>query len=136
MTLDGQELVEHGGETALAEVPILQLEGFLVVSVQAELSDQSAENLQRRLLETVSVTGARGVVIDLTGLDLVDSYFCRVIRDTAAMSRLMGASTALVGLQPAVAVTLTELGLDLPDLHTDLSLERGLDWLRDHVADA
>lgn len=136
MTVDDSEAWPDRGGAQPVEVPILQLGGFLVVSVQAELSDHAAENLQRRLLETVSATGARGVVIDLTGLDLVDSYFCRVIRDTAAMSRLMGASTALVGLRPAVAVTLTELGLDLPGIHTDLSLERGLDWLRNRPTDA
>lgn len=118
------------------EVPILKLDGYLVVSVQIELSDAAAERLQARLLETVTSNRARGVVIDLTALDLVDSYFCRLIRDTASMCSLMGATTVLVGLRPAVAVTLTELGLDLPGIHTDLSLERGLDWLRDHARNA
>ncbi len=112
------------------EVPILRLEGFLVVSVQVELTDTGAERLQHRLLRAVTENRARGVLIDLTALDLVDSYFCRLLRDTAAMCQLMGADTVLVGLRPAVAVTLTELGLDLPDMHTDLSLERGLMWLR------
>jgi rsbT antagonist protein RsbS len=115
---------------AAVEVPILQIEGILVVSIQSELSDTDAETLQQRLLETVTETRGRGVLIEVSGLDIVDSYFCRVLRDTAAMCRLMGATTVITGLRPAVAVTLTELGLDLPDIHTDLSLERGLAWLR------
>lgn len=118
------------------EVPILKLGSFLVVSVQIELTDLGAERLQTRLLESVTTSRARGVVIDLTALDLVDSYFCRLIRDTASMCALMGATTVLVGLRPAVAVTITELGLDLPGIHTDLSLERGLEWLREQAGNA
>ena len=120
----------------MAQVPILSLEGFLVVSIQEDLSDTEAEDLQRRLLERVTTSRARGVVIDVSGMDVVDSYFCRILRDTAAMARLMGANTAVVGMGPAVAVTLTELGLELDDVHTDLSLERGLDWLRGVRGDA
>lgn len=120
----------------MADVPILELERFLVVSVQEDLTDHEAEGLQHRLLERLTEVRSSGVVIDVSGLDIVDSYFCRVLRDTAAMSRLMGARTAVVGMNAAVAVTLTELGLEMPGVHTDLSLERGLDWLRAASADA
>lgn len=118
----------------MADVAILHLERFLVVSVQAELTDRDAQSLQARLLEELARTRARGVVLDLSGLDVVDSFLARVIRDTATMASLMGARTAVVGLRPAVAVTLAELGLDLPGVHTDLDLERGLAWLRESVA--
>ena len=114
----------------MANTPILRLEGFVVVSIQDDLSDQEAENLQRRLLESLSQRRASGVLIDLSGLDIVDSYFCRVLRDTAAMAQLMGVNTCVTGLAPAVAVTLIELGLDLSIVHTEGSLERGLHWLR------
>lgn len=114
----------------MASVPILALEGFLVVSIQDDLTDNEAEDLQRRLLDQIERTGADGVLIDVSGLDIVDSYFCRILRDTAAMAQLMGAASCVVGLAPAVAVTLTELGLDLSMVHTDADLERGLAWLR------
>lgn len=114
----------------MADVPILSIDSFLVVSIQEDLTDAQAEELQKRLLERLNDLRSRGVVIDVSGMDVVDSYFCRMLRDTAAMSRLMGARTALVGLSPAVAVTLTELGLEMAGVHTDLSLERGLQWLR------
>lgn len=114
----------------MAEVPILALEEFLIVSIQEDLTDAEAEGLQQRLLEKLARVRSRGVVIDVSGMDVVDSYFCRILRDTAAMSRLMGARTALVGMGAPVAVTLTELGLEMPGVHTNLSLERGLEWLR------
>lgn len=114
----------------MADVPIIPLESFLLVSIQEDLTDTEAERLQRRLLEKLSSDRTRGIVIDVSGMDVVDSYFCRILRDTAAMSRLMGARTALVGMSPAVAMTLTELNLTMPGVHTDLSLERGLEWLR------
>lgn len=120
----------------MAEVPILELEQFLVVSIQEDLTDGEAEGLQARLLERLTRVRSSGVVIDVSGMDVVDSYFCRILRDTAAMSRLMGARTAVVGMSAAVAVTLTELGLEMPGVHTDLSLERGLQWLRRTDPDA
>ncbi len=110
-------------------VPILSLENFLIVSILEDLSDREAEGLQRRLLERIDENDSHGVLIDVSGLDVVDSYFCRILRDSAAMAELMGARTCVVGLAPAVAVTLIELGLELP-VHTDANLERGLDWLR------
>jgi rsbT antagonist protein RsbS len=120
----------------MAEVPILELEGRLVVSIQEDLTDREAEDLQHRLLERLTRVRSSGVVIDVSGMDVVDSYFCRILRDTAAMSRLMGAHTAVVGMNAAVAVTLTELGLEMVGVHTDLSLERGLQWLRSVTSDA
>lgn len=114
----------------MANVPILRLEGFVVVSIQDDLSDQEAEDLQKRLLESLAERRASGVLIDVSGLEIVDSYFCRVLRDTASMAQLMGVTTCITGLAPAVAVTLTELGLELSMVHTEGNLERGLQWLR------
>lgn len=114
-------------------IPVLSLRGALVVSLPKELLDSEVEDLQRRLLEELRRTRAGGVVVDMTAVDIVDSYMGRVIRDTAAMCSLMGARSVVVGLQPAVAITLVELGLDLPGVHTDLDLERGLSWLMKHM---
>ncbi|MCL5676527.1 MAG: STAS domain-containing protein [Firmicutes bacterium] len=114
-------------------IPILQIERFLIVSVQGELKDNDVAALQQNLLERLRRTEAAGVLIDLTAVELVDSYMGRLLRDTAAMIRLMGVPTAVVGLRPAVAITLVELGLDLPGIHTDLNLERGLTWLRTQI---
>ncbi|HWB89127.1 MAG TPA: STAS domain-containing protein [Acidimicrobiia bacterium] len=114
----------------MANIPILRLEGYVIVSIQDDLSDQEAEDLQKRLLESLAVRTAHGVLIDVSGLEIVDSYFCRILRDTAAMAQLMGVGTCVTGLAPAVAVTLTELGLDLSMVHTEGNLDRGLEWLR------
>ena len=110
-------------------IPLLELRGVVVVTIQTELHDRAAEGLQRRILERIAETNPKGLLIDVTGLPVVDSFLGRLLRDTALMARMMGVPTVLVGLQPAVAITLTELGLDLPGIHTDLDLERGLAWL-------
>jgi len=114
----------------MSKVPILKIEDFLLVSVQVELHDHTAETLQRDIIQKLSETNAKGVLIDVTALDIVDSFLGRLIGDTASMTRIMGAQTVLVGLQPAVAITLVELGLELVGVHTTLNMERGLAWLR------
>lgn len=113
----------------MSKVPILKIENFLLISVQTELHDKSAERLQREIVEELSRTKAKGVLIDVTALDIVDSFLGRLISDTASMTNIMGAKTVLVGLQPAVAITLVELGLELNGVHTTLNMERGLEWL-------
>lgn len=117
------------------DIPLLELRGVVIVSLQAELHDRAAQRLQQRILDRIAETRPRGLLIDVTGLPVMDSFFCRVLRDTALMARMMGVPTVLVGLQPAVAITLTELGLDLPGIHTDLDLERGLAWLEKQARD-
>lgn len=116
-------------------IPLLELRGVMVVSIQTELHDRAAENLQRRILERIAERHPRGLLIDVTALSVVDSFLGRLLRDTALMARMMGVPTVLVGLQPAVAITLTELGLELPGIHTDLDLERGLAWLEQQGLD-
>ncbi|MEJ2031730.1 MAG: STAS domain-containing protein [Deltaproteobacteria bacterium] len=111
-------------------VPILKIEDFLLVSIQTELHDRSAEQLQKNIVEELSRTNAKGVLIDVTALDIVDSFLGRLISDTAQMTRVMGAKTVLAGLQPAVAITLVELGIELKGVYTTLNMDKGLEWLR------
>lgn len=111
------------------EFPILKVGKSLIATLPSEVPDDSAQAFQLALLERLRTTRATGVVIDLSTVDIVDTFLGRVIRDTAAMVRLMGGRTVVVGLRPAVAITLVELGLDLPVAHVDLDLGRGLAWL-------
>jgi len=111
-------------------VPVLRLGDVLLVSVQVDLSDQLALALQDDLTNRIVDTGARGVVIDISGLDIVDSFVGRMLSSIAAMSKVLDAETIVVGMRPAVAITLVELGLSLPGVRTALNLEQGLHRLR------
>jgi rsbT antagonist protein RsbS len=111
-------------------VPVLSLGDVLLVSVQVDLSDDLAVALQEDLTNRIVETGARGVVIDISGLDIVDSFVGRMLSSIAAMSRVLDAETIVVGMRPAVAITLVELGLSLPGVRTALNLEQGLHRLR------
>lgn len=113
----------------MPRIPVLKIKDVLIVSLQVELQDRLALELQEDVLQSLSRTGARGLLIDVSGIDVVDSFLGRIIGDTARMARLMGAQTVLAGIQPAVAITLTELGLSLPDIRTALNLEKGLSVL-------
>ena len=116
--------------------PILKLRDTLVVSIQTELHDRAATVLQESILAAVERHRSRAVVIDVSVLDIVDSFIGRMLSDTARMAALMNASVVLVGLQPAVAITLVELGMDLGDVRTALDLETALDLVaRDPGAD-
>lgn len=117
----------------MAAIPILKIEDFLIVTVQTELHNQHAVNLQEDILHELARTRAKGVLIDVTALDVVDSFLGRMIGETASMARMMGAKTCVVGLQPAVAITLVELGLELAGVHTALNMEKGLAWLRNNA---
>ncbi len=113
----------------MPRIPVLKIKDVLIVSLQVEMQDRLALELQDDILSTLSRTGARGLLLDVTSIDVVDSFLGRVIADTASMARLMGAETVLAGLQPAVAITLSELGLKLPQIRTALNLEKGLAML-------
>lgn len=111
-------------------IPILKLYNCLLVSIQWELDDQTALQFQENLLQKIHETGADGVVIDLTSVDMIDSFIAKVLGDVINMSKLMGARVVLTGIQPAVAITLVELGIHLQDVHTALDLEKGLERLQ------
>ena len=111
-------------------IPILKLDDVLLISIQVDLSDQTAVALQDALAERITATGARGVVIDISALEIVDSFIGRILASTASMSRLLDAQTVVVGMRSAVAITLVELGLSLGEVRTALNLEKGLARLR------
>ena len=111
-------------------IPILRMGEFLLVTIQVDMHDQLANTLQDDLTTQVGRTGAKGVLIDISALEMVDSFIGRMIANISGMSRIMDAKTVLVGMQPAVAITLVELGLSLPGVRTALNVERGMHQLR------
>ena len=108
----------------MERIPILQMGEFLLVTIQVDMHDQLALTLQDDLSERISRTSARGVLIDISALDMVDSFIGRMIGTISGLSRIMDAQTVLVGMQPAVAITLVELGMTLPGVATALNVER------------
>lgn len=111
-------------------VPILRLGDCLLVTVQVDMHDQLAMTLQDDLTTKIVSTKARGVLIDISALEMVDSFIGRMLGNIAAMSRILDAQTVVVGMQPAVAITLVELGLQLPGIRTALNVDAGLALLR------
>ncbi|RST74040.1 STAS domain-containing protein [Siminovitchia acidinfaciens] len=116
-------------------IPILKLRDCLLVSIQWELDDQTALLFQEDLLQRIHTTNARGVVIDITSIDFIDSFIAKVLGDVMEMSKLMGSKVVITGIQPAVAITLIELGIRLEDVMTALDLENGLDKLQQELGD-
>ena len=117
----------------MERIPILQMGDFLLVTIQVDMHDQLALTLQDDLSERISRTSARGVLIDSSALDMVDSFIGRMIGTISGLSRIMDAETVLVGMQPAVAITLVELGMTLPGVSTALNVERGMKLLQERV---
>jgi rsbT antagonist protein RsbS len=117
----------------MERIPILQMGKFLLVTIQVDMHDQLALTLQDDLSERISNTSARGVLIDISALDMVDSFIGRMISTISGLSKIMDAETMLVGMQPAVAITLVELGLTLPGVRTALNVERGMKLLQERV---
>ena len=115
-------------------IPILKMGHMLLVSIQVDMHDQLALQLQDDLTGQIAATGARGVLIDISALEMVDSFIGRMIGNIAAMSRVLDAATVVVGMRPAVAITLVELGLSLPGVRTALDVERGMALLADDAA--
>ena len=110
----------------MERIPILRIGDLLLVTIQVDMHDRLAMTLQDDLTERIVSDEAKGVLIDISALDLVDSFIGRMISNTAAMARVLDAQTVLVGMQPAVAITLVELGLTLPGVKTALNVERGM----------
>ncbi|MFG3448412.1 MULTISPECIES: STAS domain-containing protein [unclassified Stenotrophomonas] len=111
-------------------IPILQMGDLLLVTIQVDMHDQLALTLQDDLTERIQKISARGVLIDISALDIVDSFIGRMISTISSLARIMDATTVVVGMQPAVAITLVELGLTLTGVRTALNVERGMDLLR------
>jgi rsbT antagonist protein RsbS len=116
-------------------IPILRLRGLLLVTIQVDMHDRLAMQLQDELTAKISETGARGVLIDISTLDIVDSFIGRMIANIAAMARVLDAETVVVGMQPAVAITLVELGLNLPGVRTALNVDKGMAMLESATRD-
>src|ERR1041384_3448685 len=112
-------------------IPILRMGSTLLVTIQVDMHDQIAVRLLDDLTNMVTKTRARGVVIDISALDMVDSFIGRMIADVAATARILDAQTVVVGMQPAVAITLVQLGMSLPGVRTALDVERGMEMLGD-----
>jgi rsbT antagonist protein RsbS len=117
-------------------IPILRMGEFLLVTIQVDMHDRLALALQDDLTSMIERTGARGVLIDISALEMVDSFIGRMIASISGMSRILDANTVLVGMRPAVAITLVELGLSLAGVQTALDVERGMNRLRDAMAAA
>jgi rsbT antagonist protein RsbS len=115
-------------------IPILRMGDFLLITVQVDMHDRLAISLQDDLTEQIVKYASRGVLIDISSLDVVDSFIGRMLGNIAAMSRVLDAQTVVVGMQPAVAITLVELGLSLPGIRTALNVERGMQILREETA--
>jgi rsbT antagonist protein RsbS len=113
----------------MERIPILKLGRLLLVTIQVDMHDRLALALQDDLTERIVRDSARGVLIDISSLEIVDSFIGRVLGNIAAMSRVLDAETVVVGMQPAVAITLVELGLSLPGVRTALNVERGMQLL-------
>ena len=120
----------------MERIPILRMGDFLLVTVQVDIHDRLALALQDDLAGAVVKHGARGVLIDISGLEIVDSFIGRVIGDIAAVTRVLDAETVVVGMRPAVAITLVELGVALPGVRTALDVERGMALLRSRLREA
>ena len=111
-------------------IPILQIGDFLLITIQVDMHDQLALQLQDDLTARIAKTGARGVLLDISTLDVVDSFIGRMISNISSVAGVLSARTVVVGMQPAVAITLVELGLSLPGVQTALNAERGMELLR------
>ena len=117
----------------MERIPILRMGKFLLVTIQVDMHDRLAMNLQDDLTERIASDGAHGVLMDISSLDMVDSFIGRMIANIAGMARVLDAETVVVGMQPSVAITLVELGLPLEGVYTALNVEKGMALLEKRV---
>ncbi|MBM0744111.1 STAS domain-containing protein [Phormidium sp. CLA17] len=119
----------------MERIPILQMGNLLLVTIQVDMHDQLAMTLQDDLTNRITQTYVRGVLIDISALEIVDSFIGRILGNIAKMARVLGAETVVVGMQPAVAITLVELGLSLTGIRTALNVEKGMTLLQSSLGD-
>lgn len=117
----------------MERIPILRMGDLLLVTIQVDMHDRLAMTLQDDLTRAIAENDSRGVLIDISSLEIVDSFIGRMLANVAAMARVLDAETVLVGMQPAVAITLVELGMSLPGVRTALNVETGMETLRGSV---
>lgn len=117
----------------MERIPILRMGNFLLVTIQVDLYDKLAEDLEADLVAMVNKTGAKGVLIDISAVSIIDSFMGRIIGNIGTMARILDAETVVVGMQPAVAITLVELGLPLKGVHCALNVERGMALLQTKI---
>ncbi len=117
----------------MEKIPILKMGNLLLVTIQVDLYDRLAEALEADLVQMINKTGAQGVLIDISAVSIIDSFMGRIIGNIATMSKIMDAETVVVGMQPAVAITLVELGLPLKGVYSALNVERGIELLNNKV---
>ena len=117
----------------MEKIPILRMGEFLLVTIQVDMHDRLAMALQDDLTNRISETGAHGVLIDISSLEIVDSFIGRMLGNIAAMSRVLDAQTVVVGMRPAVAITLVELGMSLAGVRTALNVDAGMELLRESL---
>jgi len=115
----------------MERIPILRMGGFLLVTIQVDMHDRLAMTLQDDLTTAITATSARGVLIDISSLEIIDSFIGRMLSNISLMSHVLAAQTVVVGMQPAVAITLVELGMSLPGVRTALNVEKGMLLLRE-----
>jgi len=118
----------------MEKIPILKMGPFLLVTIQVDLYDRLALNLESDLIQMVNKVGSKGVLIDISAVNIVDSFMGRILGNIASMSRILDAQTVVVGMQPAVAITLVELGLPLNGVRTALNVEKGMKLLQSMVS--
>jgi len=118
----------------MERIPILKMGRLLLITIQVDMHDRLAMTLQDDLMTQIRKNGARGVLIDISALDVVDSFIGRMLANIAAMARVLDADTVVTGMRPAVAITLVELGLSLPGVRTALNVERGMELLQSGAA--
>ena len=119
----------------MERIPILKMGRFLLVTIQVDMHDQLAMVLQEELTDRIVRDRARGVLIDISALDIVDSFIGRMLSNIAGMARILDAETVVVGMQPSVAITLVELGLSLPGIRTALDVDRGMALLKSAIGE-
>lgn len=118
----------------MERIPILRMGDFLLVTIQVDMHDRLAMTLQDDLTTAITKSGAHGVLIDISSLDMIDSFIGRMLSNISLMSEILAARTVLVGMQPAVAMTLVELGMTLPGVRTALNVEKGMVLLHESLA--
>jgi rsbT antagonist protein RsbS len=117
----------------MEKIPILKMGKLLLVTIQVDLYDRLAEALEADVVQMINKTGAQGVLIDISAVGIIDSFMGRIIGNIATMSKILDAETVVVGMQPAVAITLIELGLPLTGVLSALNVEKGMSLLQDKI---